>query len=196
MKNISEQTKEDNRKFFRINDMVFLSYRVVSWAEVRSSQRPDSSLPVHKLTLKSNLDQLSRELVPLNNIIKKSNTKVAEYLSALDKKINLLSEYLLEEEDTETDVEPQEVNIGGGGLMFVSDNPIVVGAMLELKMKLLPEVTSIYSYAKVVSSTGFTDDSKGQKYKIGVEFENMEDGVRDLITRHVLIKEQTLLNKS
>lgn len=195
MKNISKAISEDKRGYFRIDDMVYLSYRVVSWTEVRSSEMPGPSLPVQKLTFKSNLDRLSRELQPLYNMINRSNSNIAEYLNTLDKKINLLSNYLLEDEEDENDVEPQQVNIGGGGLLFVADKPVVEGAMLELKMKLLPEAMSIYSYAKVVTCVEFESEEKEKEYKVGVEFEYMDDDVRDLITRHVLIKEQELINK-
>ncbi len=192
---MSELISEDKRNYFRIDDMLYLSYRVVSWAEVRSSEMPGPSLQVQQITFKSNLDRLSRELQPLYNVIKRSNSNIAEYLGTLDKKINLLSEYLLEDEDVETDVEPQQVNIGGGGVLFISDKPEVSGAMLELKMKFLTEATSIYSYAKVITCIELDNEGKEKKYKIGVAFEYMDDDVRDLITRHVLIKEQELINK-
>lgn len=195
MKNINKDAGNDKRKYFRIDDMVCFSYRVISWSEVRSSQEADSSLPVHKITLKANLDRLSRELQPLYNIIKSSNSNVATYLASLDKKITILSEYLLEDDEIENDIEPQQVNIGGGGLMFVSEKPIVSGAMLELKMKLLPECMSISSYAKVISCVQMDESSEQKKYNISVEFESMDDDVRDLITRHVLIKERALINK-
>ena len=186
----------DKRKYFRIDDVAFLSYRVVSWGEVRSSEKTESALPVNKFTFKANLDRLSRELQPLHNVISSSNPNVARYLDTLDKKISLLSEYLLKDDEVENDVEPQQVNIGGGGLSFSSDKPVVFGAVLELKMKLLPEGTSICCYAKVISCAELEEGAELQDYKIAVEYEHMDDNVRDLITRHVFVKEQALINKA
>jgi hypothetical protein len=39
------------------------------------------------------------------------------------------------------------------------------------------------------------ESAEQQDYKIAVEFEYMDDDVRDLITRHVLGKERAYLNK-
>ena len=185
---------DDRRKFFRIDDEAVLTYKKVSWKDVLASQQSEASFSVDKFAAKAHLDRLSRELQPLYKVIKASNSNIAEYLLTLDKKISLLSEYLIELDD-EADIEPCEVNIGGGGLLFVSDKPVVAGAMLELKMKLLPNETYIYSFAKVISCTKIDEGADNENYKIAVEFEFMDDDVRDLITRHVLHKERALINK-
>ena len=201
MKNIDIAPENDKRKYFRIDDMVFLSYRVVSWAEVRDSKKPELTKQVTKLTCKANLDRLSRELQPLYNVIKKSNSNIANYLSMLDKKITLLSDCLIDVEEFEVSVETQNINIsGGGGLSFASDKAIAIGAMLELTMKLVPEEVVVHSYAKVITCIESDDsadenDSMQREYQIGVEFEFMDDDVRDIITRHVFVREQRLLNK-
>jgi hypothetical protein len=197
MKVITKATDNDKRKYFRVDDIVILSYRTVSRAEVRSAQKHYSNLPVQKLAFKANLDRLSRELQPLYNIIKSSNSNIALYLATLDKKINLLSERLIADDDAENDkaTEPQHVNIGAGGLSFISDKPFVAGAMLEIQMKLLPEYMVIFSYAIVISCDRLEESAEQQDYKIAVEFEYMDDDVRDLITRHVLGKERAYLNK-
>ena len=186
---------DDRREFFRIDDQAVLTYKPVSLKDALASQKSDASLLVDKFAAKAHLDRLSRELQPLYKVIKASNSNVAEYLLTLDKKITLLSEYLIEEDD-ETDMEPREVNIGGGGVLFVSDKPVVTGGMLELKMKLLPNETYIYSFAKVISCTKLDHGAEKHDYKIAVEFEFMDDDVRDLITRHVFLKERALINKA
>ena len=192
----STRVLDEKRDYFRVDDMAFLTYRVVSWAEARESQALDSSLPVHRHVIKANFDRLSRELQPLYNVIRLSNSKVAEYLTILDKKITLLSEYMFTEDTCENDVELQQVNIGGGGLLFISDKPIIENAMLELKMKLLPEEEiCIFTYAKVISCTLYKEERDELTYRISVEYAFMDDDVRDLITRHVLHKERALINR-
>lgn len=189
------KASEERRKFFRIDDIAVLTYKVVSWADVHSPQRLDASMLVDKFATKAHLDRLSRELQPLYNVIKSSNSNVAEYLLTLDKKISLLSECLMADAVAENHIEPREVNISGGGVLFVSEKPVATGAMLELKMKLLPNYINVYSYAKVVSCLSFDEGAENKEYKIAVKFEFMEDDVRDLITRHVLLREQALINK-
>lgn len=196
MKTVKREIDCDKRKYFRINDMVYFSYNVLSWADARLLQRHDIKIPVHRSMIKTSLDKLSRELQPLHKIIKSSNSNIAQYLAMLDKKISLLSECLLEDEVNDDVIEAKEVVIGGGGLLFISEKAIHTGAMLETKMQLMPEDRKIFSYARVVSCTKLEDNMPCQAYKIAIEFKFMDDGVRDLITRHVLLKEQELINKA
>ena len=190
-----DKASEERRKFFRIDDLAVLTYKVVSWADAHSPQRLDAGILVDKFATKAHLDRLSRELQPLYNVIKSSNSNIAEYLFTLDKKISLLSECLMADAVAENDIEPRKVNISGGGVLFESDKPVATGAMLELKMKLLPKHIYVYSYAKVISCMALEEDSENKQYKIAVKFEYMEDDVRDLITRHVLARERALINK-
>ena len=199
MKKESRALDNDRRNYFRIDDIVYLSYRVVAWEEVRSAQKQDCSPAKHDFTIKANLDSLSRELQPLHNLIKSGNPDIAKYLATLDKKINLLAESLTkntEIEVDEVDIEPQQVNIGAGGLSWLSDKPVIIGAMLEIQMKLLQENVDIFSYARVLTCAELEKSAKQQDYKIAVEFEFMDEDVRDLITRHILNKERALINKA
>ena len=196
MKKESRALDNDRRNYFRIDDIVYLSYRVVAWEEVRSAQKQDCSPAKHDFTIKANLDSLSRELQPLHNLIKSGNPDIAKYLATLDKKINLLAEYLTKNTEIEVDIEAQQVNIGAGGLSWISDKPVIIGAMLEIQMRLLPENAAIFSYARVVTCAELEKSAKQQDYKISVEFEFMDDDVRDLIMRHILNKERALINKA
>ena len=184
-----------DRKYFRIDDIVFMSYKLVSWNEARLLDKPGSNLPVNKPIYKAKMDRLSRELQPLYKVISTSNSSILQCLETLDKKISILSDYLLEEDESvEQDIQPQKVNIGGGGLLFKSEKTILTDSMLELRMKLVPENASIFTYAKVISC--IQDKTSEQKsYKIALEYVFMDDDVRNLITRHVLSREQALLNK-
>ncbi|MCG6939225.1 MAG: PilZ domain-containing protein, partial [Gammaproteobacteria bacterium] len=161
-----------------------------------SVQKLDHSLPINKYTFKANLDRLSRELQPLHNVIKSSSPNIAQYLATLDKKINLLGEYLIQDHTAENSMKLYQINIGAGGCSFLSDKFFVAGAMLELQMKLLPENMTIFSYARVKSCVHQNENTEQPVYKTAVEFEFMGDDVRDLIARHVLGKERTLINKS
>lgn len=195
MSNNNKTSYKEKRKYFRVDDIALISYRVVSWEEVRSIENLDHSLSISKHTLKANLDSISRELQPLYNVIKSSSSNIACYLSMLDKKINIISEYLMRDDDDD-EMRLYHINLGAGGFSFISDKYFTAGATLELQLKLLPENTVIYSYAKVVTCAQQSDDIDTQTYKSAVEFEFMDDDVRDMITRHVLDKERSLLNAS
>lgn len=186
----------DKRKYFRVDDIICLTYKILSWADARDIKKMESDFPAHRFECKAKLDRLSRELQPLHKLIKENSPNVAQYLETIDNKISLLCEYLLDAESVDDETELQEVNIGGGGFMFVSDKPINDDAMLEVKIKLLPENYKIFSYAKVVSCDRADNGAGIEQYKVAVEFKYMDEDVRNLITRHVLLREQELINRA
>jgi hypothetical protein len=184
---------EERRGYFRIDDVALLHYRLIDGGEEDSGQ--SGKLLLEKLTLKAKFDTVSRELQPLHHLISTSSPKIAHYLSALDKKLDILAEYLINTEMGAMGISPQAVNIGAGGVAFLSSSPIMSGALLEFWIVLLPENIGIFSYARVVSCTR-TSEKDITGYKIAVTFENMDEEVRDLICRHVLtVEREAISNK-
>ena len=194
MKHVQAKKEIERRSFFRIDDNAILFYRIISEEDYETDHQEHDQLLVDKMTIKARFDSISRELQPLFRVIQAGSPDIAQYLSALDKKLNLLSEYYVELAMGDLDMTPRKINLGAGGLAFVSQSPIMSGTPMELRIVLLPEHYGVFTYAKVVSCARNTDDlTNVNSYKISVEFENMSDEVRDVITRHVLGKEQASL---
>ena len=194
MKNVQAKKEIERRSFFRIDDNAILFYRIISEEDYQDDHHEHDQLLVDKMTIKARFDSISRELQPLFRVIQAGSPDIAQYLSALDKKLNLLSEYYVELAMGDLDMTPQKINLGAGGLAFISQSPIMSGTPMELRIVLLPEHYGVFTYAKVVSCVRNTDDlTNVNSYKISVEFENMSDDVRDAITRHVLGREQASL---
>jgi c-di-GMP-binding flagellar brake protein YcgR len=197
MKYVKAHQDMERRNFFRIDDIALLCYRPVAKEEVGQSMNGDDQLTIDKLSLKARFDSISRELQPLFRVIEAGSPEIAQYLSSLDRKLNLLSEYYVEVAMGDMDMRPQKINLGAGGLSFISSSPIMAGSLLELRMVLLPENYGVYTYARVVNCVRCSDITpENTGYKISVEYERMSDEVRDIITRHVLNKEQLALSKN
>ena len=193
-----EQAKKDieRRNFFRIDDVAILHYRIISDEEQGGVHHEEDQLLIDKLTLKARFDSISRELQPLLRVIEAGSPDIAQYLSSIDKKLNLLSEYYVATAMGDMDMEPQKINLGAGGISFISSSPMMTGSMLELRLVLLPEHYGVFTHAKVISCVRNGDNVPDNHcYKISVEFKRMSDDVRDTITRHVLNKEQQSISK-
>jgi len=197
MKHDQVKKEVEKRNYFRIDDIAILHYRVVSKDSRDEDKNHEDQLLIDKLTLKARFDCITREMQPLYRVVEAGSPEIAQYLSALDKKLNLLSEYYVEIAMSDMDMTPQKVNLGAGGLSFISASPIMSGSTLELRLVLLPEHTGIFSYARVVACLRNSDGAKeAGHYRVSVEFERMNDDVRDIISRHVLAREQESISKA
>lgn len=196
MKHEQAKKKVEKRNYFRVDDIAILNYRVVT-EKNHCEGKNDDQLLIDKLTLKARFDRITREMQPLYRVIEAGSPEIAQYLSAIDKKLNLLSEYYVEIVMSDMDMVPQKVNLGAGGLSFISESPVMSGAVLELRLVLMPENTGIFSYARVVACIRISDGATGTgNYRISVEFEHMSDDVQDIISRHVLAREQESISKA
>jgi c-di-GMP-binding flagellar brake protein YcgR len=195
MSSSPEEKTLEQREYFRIDDVAIVQYRVVPDDEYRNLGGVVAGIS-DKLTLKAKFDCMSRQLQPLYRTIVSSHPDLARYLSAIDQKLNMLTEQLVQDELDEVGNKPQHVNIGAGGMSFSTELPVKTGAMLELRLVLLPETTGVFTYASVVScARNQANESVNGDYKVAVYFENMSDEVRDIISRHVLTREQASIRK-
>ena len=183
----------DRRNFFRIDDVSILYYRVLSDDDAKDQGCADAKelFSINKLTLKARFDSLTRETSPLSRSIENYRPQLAQYLAIMDKKLNMLSEVLMNSAIEELNEEPQRVNISAGGLSFITPEPIKPDSTLELRVVLLPSNVGIYSQAKVVFCEKETVPANS--YKVAVEFLDMDEQSRDQISRHVLGREQAAL---
>lgn len=193
MKQVKTSHKADRRNYFRIDDVTVLSHRTLSNTET-DNEGHANQLSIDKLTLKARFEALSREMKPMSRAVDDANPKLARYLSAIDQKLNMLSEVLMNNAVDDLNQEPQRVNISAGGLSFESSEPITPGSLLELRFILQPSNIGIYSHARVVLCKKDSNEQvEKRSYKVAVEFIRLDEEFRDLISRHVLGREQATM---
>jgi len=189
MANNKFDVENDKRQYFRVDDISLIQHKVFDANnesnELAYEQRKK------RLTIKAEFESMTREMQPVHKMIAASNSKVAQYLSMIDEKLDMLSDCLVRSEiECMAEDRPQEVNIGAGGVSFLSNSPVMVGCVLEMELVLLPENNVVFSLAKVVSCVkNETEKGEQNAYKIAVAFQDMKEEVRDLISRHVIKKE-------
>ncbi len=183
--------ENDKRHFFRVDDLSLVKHRVIDADGSQEKNVHAYEQRKKRLTLKAKFESMSREMRPIHKMIAANNSKVAQYLAMIEKKLDMLSDSLVRSEIEEMkESTPQEVNIGAGGVSFMSSSPVMVGGVLEMELVLLPEHNVIFSLAKVVSCVKVEPGTaEKNNYRIAVQFYDMDEGVRDIVSRHVIKKE-------
>lgn len=185
----------ERRNYFRVDDEVILQYRQVLEDAARASSRSEEGAPADGFNLGSRFAALSQGLIPLMRTIKSESATTARYLAAIDKKLDILAQVLLKQELAEADNLIRKVNLGAGGIAFISKNLLETGSFLELRMILLPEMIGLTIFGQVVVSGLCESDSPGLQYRTAVEFVELHESDRDLIVSHVRRREQEVLRK-
>ena len=180
---MSQEEGQERRRFFRIDDEVALSYRLV----------PDNGLSNNSglTTAERAPVSLANELEKMNEVsrihfrhVEKESQEVARYFSFIEAKINLLAHHLMMGSDELFVKTTQPVNLSGSGVSFTVEEALKVGDYLEIKFILTPSLASIKTFSSVVSCK-----PEGKQFRVAVEYNQLGDDDRDLLIRHVVKKQ-------
>ncbi|MFA5626562.1 MAG: PilZ domain-containing protein [Thiohalomonadaceae bacterium] len=181
---MSSQAKE-RRSFFRIDDDVYLEYRLLAEENYQQRLQQPAELQQDSSALALQLHGLTSQSSSLLAQIRKRQPEVGQYLSIIDRKLELLSRALLDSQPDQVNTPNHHVNLSGSGLAFHSAEPLSPGGKLELRLMLFPSHTMIMALGRVAYCIAVAS-GKPQAYRIGVEFTLLAEVARDALIRHTL----------
>ncbi len=85
--------------------------------------------------------------------------------------------------------ETRNANVSVSGLGFECNEQLKVGQYLEIKMLLVHSTVVITTYAKVIHCSKNPDTASNYQYVIGLDYVNMKESDRDLLSKHVAKKQ-------
>lgn len=181
---MSEET-QDRRRYYRIEDRVSLSYRVIQPADmemeisrVSRKQKELSELRNAALAIDARLDVINRQL-------KHENPLVAEALVLFQRKIALHESMLGMNDIDEASFSPaREINLSANGVAFDAETKLYRDTCLKIEMVLYPENHYISLFARVVQCHQIEDDSLSG-FRIAVEFTAISDEDEERIVNHI-----------
>ncbi|MEO1889738.1 MAG: PilZ domain-containing protein [Cycloclasticus sp.] len=178
------QEEQERRGFFRIDDKIALSYRLVPSDEANGS---DGSLQFNDndaMSLGNELEKM-REVSRIHfRHVEKESPEVARYFTHIEAKINLLAHHFMMSVDTLFVQSTQSVSISGSGIAFTASEALTIGDSLEVKFILQPSLTTIRTFANVVSCK-----AEKAQFRVAVQYSGLNDEDRDLLIRHVVKKQ-------
>ncbi|MEM7406742.1 MAG: PilZ domain-containing protein [Pseudomonadota bacterium] len=107
---------------------------------------------------------------------------VAAYLRTLDNKIELLANLATQIDTAVPDGEPMTVDLSASGIGFETETRFDRGALVRLRMVLLPSYTALEVLARVVRTATRPSVSD----KVAFAFEHITDRAREALIQHVL----------
>ena len=121
---------------------------------------------------------------------------LVEFLKAQSRKIDLIMSYILTMEDEDQNRLVTQ-SYGGGGLTIISNTPLDVGRIAQLKLFLSEEACAIFCYGEVIkvekisANTSDSDD----KYLISLYYARIREEDRELIVRASLHQQSRQLKR-
>ena len=185
----------ERRRFFRIEDEICLEITVVTEQEYGNAQQDLTKTQQTAFSLSANFATMNHDYLPMMNSIRSAYPEIAQYLDLINRKMDSLSQHLLDEELPCADNNKHKVNISASGIALDSTQSYSINQPLKLRLVLLPEKIGLELYGRVVNTQAAsgTDD----KTHISIDFEFLRNEDQELLIRHNLNKQmQELREKS
>ena len=173
-------SEKERREYFRITDRV-----VISVTKLTNSQKLDDIKDENSsFLLGSAINALDNESQTLANIIKRSNPDIAHYFDIINKKIDLISNYILDSSPENSNQTETEIDLSGSGIAIQSNDDFSVDDLLMIKLLLLPEKKGIICVG-CIKRIKIENNSK----TLCIDFEDIAESDRELIVKHTISKQ-------
>lgn len=188
-----DQTTDERREFFRIDDSIQVSYNVVDAETVPVDI--DERMQHERFSVMTRLQAISQQLSAAFHRIEQRDPDVADYLKALDEKINVLGQSFLADEQELLGQAPRSVNLSAGGLAMDAPEALAVGDRVEIKLLLLPSYTGVLAYGEVVGVEPAEQPDDGYPYHVRINFTLIRGSDQDALIRHILRRQGEMLRQ-
>ena len=186
--------EDERRRFFRIEDLVHLTYRVIDDGEMSKKTELLGKGVLEQFMVMSSLSAITAEMAATFRKIEIDNPDIAAYLKALDKKVELIGKAIMLDEVDAAENKAAAVNLSASGIAFHTNEILPVDSHVELKMMLLPSYTGILTYGKVVGNDSIDGDSE-YRNQVRIDFTHLRDEDRDMLIKHVIRKQGDMLRE-
>ena len=170
----------ERREYFRIKDLVKISLQKIDDKGTIDKLRQSHS----SFLLGSAINAIEIENQTLFNAIKRNNSGVAQYLEAINKKIELISNHLLESSSDNVNQIEMEVNLSASGIAIETNDAYSEGEVVAINLLLLPE-------RKGIICTGIIKRilNENNMKTLCIDFDDIIESDRELIIKHTISRQ-------
>ena len=173
----------NQRLYYRILDTVALEYRAVP-ATGANGKRPEEYFELTTgFQLLSALNAVDQEHAAFARILHERDRELAGFLRGINRKIELIAHAIALGSQDVKQLQRYEVSLSEGGIAFDCAQAFTAGSLLAIKITLLPRLTTIVSYARVIAGD---DGGNPKPFSLSLEFVDLDEPQRQLLARHIL----------
>ncbi len=182
--------RTDRRRYFRINDIVGLSYRLVEPGELDVQDEAENV----QIAAAEILRSIDRELTNALNAMWQSNPTAANAIGLLNKKMDVLAaEMDLDYAQIKgLEMKTQHVSISACGIAFECKDSFNVGQSLQLDILLKPANTHVKTMGRVLDCTR-TEEGH---FFLRVDFDSIDSSVQEQLIQHIVRRQSSQLGSA
>ena len=171
---------KERREYFRIEDQAYVVVEKIS-----SEQTLKILLKEHSsFLIGSSISALDLEHKPVFTKIKRMSPEIAIYLEAINKKIDLITNHLIETSTEFNNQNKLDIDLSASGIALKNINGFKKDDLVLIKLFLLPEKSGLICTGKVIRV-----DKSNNKYDLCIDFKEILESDREIIIKHTITKQ-------
>ena len=192
VENFALKSENERRAYFRINDMVGLTYsRLDEGEEFEAGVNGDTAMPMMEL-----LAEVDQNFNQVTNILWHEKPAIAQALGLLNRKISIIAAHALQTENQPIEsYEEQMVNISGCGIAFHSSENFSADTALKISTVLKPANIRLNFTARVVSCEALSEGSD-QPFWLRVSLDSDSAGAQEQLIQHIVQKQCSQIDRA
>ncbi len=172
----------ERRAYFRINDVIGLSYSVVEGDE----DLPRDHASGTQIQLLGLLGKIDNDINEATNVLWRESANAARAIGLLNRKISLIATHLLREDgDMTTTYNEMTASISGCGMAFHSEEPVQVESRLRMAAILKPSNIELRFTARVVACERVSE-IPSTNYLMRISIDETCEEAREQLIQHVV----------
>jgi len=178
----------EKRRFFRVDDNIQINFQVVT-TEFIEAHFTEQGEHAHDDSLGAILDDLNHQGRLLLGRLERESANLVNYLTVLDKKVNVIAYAVLKETHDLSESPFVPVGLSASGAWVAAITKQREGEWLQIKMLLPSVMTTIICYAQVIYCRDNSSEAAEKEtfpYIIGMEFTHIREEDTELIIKHVV----------
>lgn len=179
-------------EFFAIDHEFSVNIQLLDNTEEVSFEEFMARMPM-PFKLATEVSSIDQSALQSFKSISSNSSALVNLFNQQSQKIDLLIGYILSQQD-EVQSRFKGINFGGGGIKFVSPEPLDIGQLLELKIFILNNNCALYCYGEVIAIEN-TDPTAKTEHVHKVIFHYIREEDRETLVRASLHEQSKQLQK-
>lgn len=174
---------DQQREYFRVRCQAVVNIESIAASDEDATLDAFQAGEGDGFSLATRYAASARDTEKLLRRIEETSPDVAQYLSALDQKIELLAKLMLPKDVAPEAMALRTVELSATGVGLECSRSHVIGSLARMRLVLLPHYYGVELLGRIVRSEALAD---ADGFAIGVRFERVRKAERELIIAHVL----------
>jgi len=175
-----DENKTERREYFRIDDLAKFSLKKISDKDTLETLSKKNVT----FLLGSSIATLDLDHQTVISKIKRTDPDIALYLDVINHKINLISNYILENDSEISRQTETNINLSASGIAVETEDKFTQNDLVEIKLALLPELIGILCIGRIKRV-----ENRSSTTIVHIDFTDISDADQEIIIKHNMTKQ-------